>query len=101
MNSFFLKKASLIADSERDKWRSEIWKSDPYFIYRVNRGVEKKTRHQEKDVSTTTLHDQLPSLGYSIRRPTREGTSSAESTGLRKPDLYSGAAQRSIKIVGL
>jgi hypothetical protein len=58
-NSFFLKKASLIAYSERDKWCREIWKSDPYLICGMNRGMQEETKQQEKDVSRTTAHNQL------------------------------------------
>jgi len=72
MNSFFLEKASLICDRERDKRASEVWKSDPYFICPVNRRMEHKTKEQEKDVSTTTLHDQPPSLVYQFGAPCAE-----------------------------
>ena len=63
-------------------------------------GVEKKTKQQEKDVSTTTSHNQLPSLVYSIRRPCAEDVLT-ESTGLRNQTYTAARRSARIKVLGL
>src|SRR5918993_4845629 len=94
MNSFFLKKASLIANGERNKWHSEIWKSDPYFICRMNQDRWKKTKQQEHDVRKTTSHNQL--LHLSLDSACRDD----RPHWVREADFYPRHGRRAKRVNG-